>query len=98
MRKQIDGLCTVIAERMKMNPQNGDIYVFFSYAADRVKLLFWDGTGFVLVYKRIDSGYFEVPKYIGKHVQINHSQLAYLLQGVIDEYSVNPGLQYNDYF
>lgn len=94
MRKQIDGLCMIVAERMNMNPQSGDIYIFFSFAADRVKLLFWDGSGFVLIYKRLEVGSFAVPHYIGKHVQITRQQLSHLLCGVRSEYN----LEFHDYY
>lgn len=94
MRKQIDGLCILVSEHMNMNPQSGDIYLFFSYAADRVKVLFWDGSGFVLVYKRLEVGCFAVPGYIGKHLRITKQQLSKLLQGTI----TNPGLEFNAYY
>ena len=98
MRKQIDGLCALVADRMEMNPQNGDIFVFFSHAADRIKLLFWENTGFVLVYKRLEAGSFQIPKYIGHDIQINAQQLTSLLQGVLDESQTQAALSFSDYY
>jgi transposase len=44
-RKGMDGLAAMIAAELKLEPYSGVIYVFRSKRADRVKLLFWDGTG-----------------------------------------------------
>ena len=46
-RKGMDGLAAVVHETLGANPFGGVIYVFRSKRADRVKLLFWDGTGLV---------------------------------------------------
>lgn len=97
MRKQIDGLCRLVAEQMNKNPQSGDVYVFFSFAANRVKLLFWDGEGFVLIYKRLERGHFQVPTYIGQHVSITQQQLSHLLRGVMNESEVQ-SLSFQDYY
>lgn len=98
MRNQIDGLCRIVAENMNMNPQNGDIFVFFSFRADRAKLLFWDTTGFVMVYKRLEYGSFAVPQYIGKHLSISPRELKTLLHGVVDEHELHPSLRFHDYY
>ena len=47
-RKGMDGLAALVRETLGANPFGGVIYVFRSKRADRVKLLFWDGTGLVL--------------------------------------------------
>ena len=83
MRKQIDGLCHVISERMQQNPQSGDIYVFFGYRADKAKLLFWDGDGFVLIYKRLSNRrHFLVPNQPKMQACLTQLQLQNLLKGV----------------
>ena len=60
-RKGMDGLAAVVHETLGANPFGGVIYVFRSKRADRVKLLFWDGTGLVLATKRLEQGSFRWP-------------------------------------
>jgi transposase len=97
MRKQIDSLAMLVAEKMNTNPQNGDIFAFFSHAADKIKLLTWDGTGFVLVYKRLEVGQFYIPQYVGSHIELSATQLRWLLSGTnVNNYAQS--LEYSEYF
>ena len=60
-RKGADGLCALVQETLHSDPYSGVIYVFRSKRADRVKLLLWDGSGLVLVSKRLEQGAFRWP-------------------------------------
>jgi transposase len=60
-RKGMDGLAAVVRESLGSDPYGGVIYVFRARRADRVKLLYWDGTGVVLVAKRLEAGSFRWP-------------------------------------
>ena len=60
-RKGMDGLAAYVQESFKADPFSGVIYVFRAKRADRVKLLFWDQTGLVLVAKRLEDGRFRWP-------------------------------------
>jgi transposase len=60
-RKGMDGLAALVRETLGANPYGGVIYVFRSKRSDRVKLLFWDGTGLVLAIKRLEQGSFRWP-------------------------------------
>ena len=60
-RKGADGLAAVVRETMRTDPFSGVVYVFRAKRADRVKLIFWDGTGVVLVAKRLENGKFSWP-------------------------------------
>ena len=51
-RKGMDGLAALVQEELKADPFSGVIYLFRTKRADRVKLLFWDGTGVCLLAKR----------------------------------------------
>ena len=82
MRKQIDGLCHLVTESMHKNPQSGDIYLFFGYRADKAKLLFWDGDGFILIYKRLSHKRFLVPNYKNQQICLTNNQLQNLLAGI----------------
>lgn len=60
-RKGMDGLTAIVLNDFDLNPFRGVIFVFRSKRADRLKLIVWDGTGLVLVYKRIEGKSFEWP-------------------------------------
>ena len=55
-RKGAEGLAALVRETMKADPFSGAVYVFRAKRADRVKLIFWDGTGVCLFAKRLEDG------------------------------------------
>ena len=61
MLKGIDALCGVIRHQMGRDPLSGEVFIFMSHDKTRVKLLQWQRGGFVLYYKRLEKGRFEVP-------------------------------------
>ena len=60
-RKGADGLAVLVRETMGADPFGGAVYVFRSKRADRIKLIFWDGTGMCLYAKRLEDGGFRWP-------------------------------------
>lgn len=62
MRLGFERLGGVVRERMKREPRSRALFVFIGRRRQTVKVLYWDGTGMVLLYKRLDRGLFEVPK------------------------------------
>lgn len=81
-RKGIDGLAAVVRETMGADPFSGTVYVFRSKRADRAKLVFWDGSGVVLVAKRLEEGRFCWPKVQDGVVRLTAAQLSALLEGL----------------
>jgi transposase len=81
-RKGIDGLAALVAAELKLEPFSGVVYVFRSKRADRVKLLFWDGTGVCLVTKRLEGGKFRWPKVEDGVMRLSPAQLSALLEGL----------------
>jgi len=61
-RKGMEGLATLVREHMKADPFSGAVYVFRAKRADRIKLVFWDGTGLCLFAKRLEEGVFRWAK------------------------------------
>ena len=59
MRKSIDGLMTIIRDTYDMDPYTNALFLFCGRRADRIKALYFDKTGFVLLYKRLESGRFQ---------------------------------------
>lgn len=81
-RKGMDGLAALITAEFKLEPFSGLIYVFRSKRADRVKLLFWDGTGVCLLTKRLEGGRFRWPKIEDGVMRLSPAQLSALLEGL----------------
>jgi len=54
-RRGHDGLATLVKNELHTNPFTGTVFVFRSKRADRLKLLYWDGTGLVMAYKRLED-------------------------------------------
>lgn len=79
-RRGIDGLCALVIEELKQNPNSG-VYIFYNRSFNKVKILSWHNNGFVMVYKRLESGKFFV-RTNGEKLQINSDQLNWLLIGV----------------
>jgi transposase len=61
-RKGAEGLAALVRETMKSDPFSGAVYVFRAKRADRVKLIYWDGTGVCLFAKRLEDGKFRWSK------------------------------------
>ena len=61
-RKGMEGLAALVREHMKADPFSGSVYVFRAKRADRIKLVFWDGTGLCLFAKRLEEGVFQSSK------------------------------------
>ena len=62
MRKQFNGLWALAVEHLKIDPFQGALFVFTNKDRDRVKLLYWDGTGAWVLAKRLEKGRFTWPK------------------------------------
>ncbi len=84
MRKGFDGLSAIVRNGFRTDVFGGDLFVFLSRRRNRAKILFWDGSGFVLYYKRLERGRFQRPVRgaDGERVRIDASQLAMLLDGI----------------
>ena len=82
-RKGADGLAALVRDTMGADPFSGAVYVFRAKRADRVKLVFWDGTGVVLVAKRLEEGAFRWPRLENGVVRLTAAQLSALLEGFV---------------
>lgn len=83
MRKSIDGLICLVNNEFNENPQSGHLFLFFNKNKDKVKIVFWDRTGFVLHYKRMEKHRFHLPKLAdAKQLTITEVQLHGLLAGL----------------
>lgn len=81
-RKGAEGLAALVRDSMAADPFDGAIYVFRARRADRVKLVWWDGTGVCLFAKRLESGAFRWPAIEDGVVKLTNAQLQALLEGL----------------
>src|ERR1700732_568143 len=81
-RKGMDGLAALAKETLAQDPFSGTILVFRAKRADRVKLLFWDGSGLLLVSKRLEQGAFKWPPITDGVMRLSAAQLAALIEGL----------------
>jgi transposase len=81
-RKGAEGLAALVRETMGADPFSGAVYVFRAKRADRVKLVFWDGTGVCLFAKRLEDGEFRWPKVQDGVLRLSAAQLSALLEGL----------------
>jgi transposase len=78
-RKGGDGLAALVREALGEDPFSGTIFIFRSKRADRVKIVAWDGTGLVLLWKRLEHGAFRWPPISDGVMRLTASQLAALV-------------------
>ena len=81
-RKQMDGLAAIVEGAVHMNPFSGALYVFINKRKDKLKILTWDKTGFVVWYKRLEQEKFKWPVRAEETVVTwSGEQLHWLLEG-----------------
>lgn len=81
-RKGPDALAALVGKEYGGDPFSGVIYVFRAKRADRVKLVWWDGTGLCLMAKKLESGGFNWPGIQDGVMRLTAAQLAALLEGL----------------
>lgn len=82
MRRSFDKLAEMTRSILQQDPFSGHLFVFFNRPRDRVKILFWDRSGFCLYYKRLERGAFLLPKLENGGVQLEAAELTLILEGI----------------
>jgi transposase len=85
LRRGFDGLAAATREVIRLEPMSGHVFGFVNRRKNRIKLLVWDRTGYLVVYKRLEVGTFAIsasPAPDGRHVEIDAGDLALMLEGV----------------
>jgi transposase len=84
LRRSFDGLAEEVRQHLHNDPLSGHIFVFRNKRGDRVKLLYWDEDGYVIVYKRLEEGVFRWPAAAAGQpsVALRAAELAMLLDGI----------------
>ena len=85
LRRGFDGLAAATRSIIRQDPLNGHLFVFLNRRRNRIKLLAWDRTGYLLIYKRLERGTFHLPTQPEAghaHVELDAGDLALMLEGV----------------
>lgn len=81
-RKGHDGLAAVTKKQLGLDPHSGVVVVFRSKRGDRIKILVWDGSGIVLIYKRLERGKFAWPAIRDGVMRLSRAQFEALFEGL----------------
>ena len=82
MRKSIDGLAAVVQEQFHLDPFSSSLFLFCGKRRDRMKVLLWEGDGFVLLYKRLENGNFKWPRKESEVNPISWQEFRWLMEGL----------------
>jgi len=82
MRKSIDGLAAIVQKQFHMDPFASALFIFCGKKRDRIKVLMWEPTGFVLLYKRLENGIFQWPRDESDLKPITWQQFRWLMEGL----------------
>ena len=82
MRKSFNGLYTYAQEVLRQSPTSGHLFVFANKLRNRLKILFWDGSGLWVCAKRLEKGTFAWPKGDGPSQSLRPEELQLLIHGL----------------
>ena len=84
MNMGINGLSKIVSNELKQPVLSGDVFIFFGKRRQMVKLLCWDGDGFLLYQKRLEKGTFELPLFKSgqKAAEMPYRTLSAIMRGV----------------
>lgn len=82
MRKQIDGLSALVTTQFNLDPFSNSVFLFCGRNSRVMKALYWEGDGFVLLYKRLEDGRFKWPRDECEAKEITRQQFRWLLEGL----------------
>ena len=82
LRRGIDGLAGIVQSQFQMDPFQQVMFLFCGRKRDRLKALYWEGDGFVLLYKRLESGSFQWPRTKSEVQALTSQQYRWLMEGL----------------
>ena len=81
-RKQLKGLIVLIIDALDKDPGSGELFIFCNRAGNKLKMVYFDGRCFWLVYCRLEKGRFKLPDTDREVVLLSYDQLQWLLSGI----------------
>lgn len=82
LRMEIDGLAGIVRQHFNMDPMSRDLHLFCGRRRDRINGLLWEGDGFLLLYKRFESGGIQWPRSADEMQELNTQQYRWLMEGL----------------
>ena len=82
MRRSIDGLATIVQQNFKLDPFSNSLFLFCGTSTTKIKALYWEGDGFLLLYKRLENGNFKWPRSANEVKPISWQQFRWLMEGL----------------
>ena len=83
LRLGIDGLAVLVQQQFNLDPFTNTLFLFCGRRRDRIKALYWEGNGFVLLYKRLESGFFQWPRKEESEARaLTPQQYRWLMEGL----------------
>lgn len=82
LRQGIDGLVNLVQAHFNLDPYSNTLFLFCGRRTDRIKALYWEGDGFVLLYKRLETGRFQWPRSGEDLRKLTPQQYRWLMEGL----------------
>jgi transposase len=85
LRRGFDGLAAATRQIICSDPLSGHLFAFINRRANRLKVLLWEPSGYLLVYKRLERGRFHLPRAPrpgARHVEMESTELALMIEGI----------------
>ena len=93
MRLSFDRLSGLAQEQIGYDARCGALFIFFGRRRDALKILFFDGSGMAIFYKRLDRGVYQIPEApsaTARHVEIDDATLEAILDGIDVDDAASP--------
>ena len=82
MRRSVDGLAAIVKQQFHLDPFSRSLFLFCGKRSDRIKALYWEEDGFLLLYKRLENGKYQWPRDEMEVRKISEQELRWLLEGL----------------
>ena len=82
LRRGIDGLASLVQQQFQLDPFSNTLFLFCGRKRDRLKALYWEGNGFVLLYKRLEQDVYQWPRNENEARELTPQQYRWLMEGL----------------
>lgn len=82
LRRGIDGLANIVQQQFELDPFTNTLFLFCGRRRDRIKGLYWEGDGFILLYKRLEQGAYQWPRNEVEVKMLTRQQYRWLMEGL----------------
>ena len=82
LRRGIDGLASIVKQQFELDPFTNTLFLFCGRRRDRIKGLYWEGDGFILLCKRLEQGAYQWPRSGTEARTLSQQQYRWLMEGL----------------